>query len=170
MRCFIIAALSVDGYIAHNDEELAVTTPEDKKLFVRLTKEAGALVMGRRTFATIGRALPGRRNIIYTNHPESVTAEGVETTNETPTVLLKRLKSEGAEALAVCGGGQIYSLFMAAGVVNELYLTTVPVVFGQGIGLFSTPHDFNLELLDQEQLGPNTYVTHYRAKKSDGEN
>ena len=111
MNVFIIAAITVDGFIGRDANHLADwTSPEDKKLFVKLTKQAGIIVMGSRTFATIGRALPGRRTIVYTSHPESITAEGVEATSEAPADLLARLEREGATGVAICGGASIYRL------------------------------------------------------------
>src|SRR5262245_4335105 len=131
MKVFMIAAITADGFIGRSSGHSADWTGgADKKLFVGLTKEAGVMVMGSRTFATIGRALPGRRNIVYTSQPDKIQAGGVETTSEAPAELIKRLEGEGAAGLAVCGGATIYDLFIRAGVVDELYLTVVPVLFG----------------------------------------
>jgi dihydrofolate reductase len=178
MPTFIIAALTADGFIARTAHHLSDwTSREDKQLFVRLTKQAGVMVMGSATFATIGRALPGRRTIVYTRHPERIKAEGVEiaapgveTTSEPPAALVKRLAGEGVTGLAVCGGAQIYSLFMRAGAVDELYLTISPLLFGQGIRLFNSSLDVKLELLGQELLGqespnPAEILLHYRVLK-----
>lgn len=166
MKVFLIAALTADGFIGRSAEHLADwTSKEDKRLFVRLTKEAGAMVMGAKTFATIGRALPGRRMIVYTRRPETITAEGVETTSEDPVELVGRLAQEGASGLAICGGASIYSLFMQAGVVNELYLTIEPVLFGTGIPLFGQSLENKLSLLACEQLNTNTVLLHYALDK-----
>ncbi|MEK7152944.1 MAG: dihydrofolate reductase, partial [Patescibacteria group bacterium] len=84
--------LTADGFIGRDASHLSDwTSPEDKKLFIRLTKEAGVMVMGSRTFATIGRALPGRKTIVYTSKPEDFVMEGVEATSETPADLVARL-------------------------------------------------------------------------------
>lgn len=167
MKVFVIAAITADGYIGQSAEHFTDwTSKEDKKVFVRLTREAGAMVMGSTTFATIGRALPDRRNIVYTSKPEIITVEGVETTNEPPAELIERLKREGAKGLAVCGGASIYSLFMEAGVVDELYLTVEPVVFGGGISLFAKPLKKQLKLLDVEKLNSDVILLHYSVKKS----
>lgn len=166
MKVFIIAALTVDGFIGRTADHLSDwTAPEDKKLFVRLTKEAGAMVFGSRTFATIGQALPGRRNIVLTSKPDTVTAEGIETTQESPAELVRRLQQEGANGLAVCGGAAVYTQFMQAGMVDELYLTVEPVVFGTGIPLFNAPLEAPLALLSSEKLNDNTILLHYTVKK-----
>lgn len=166
MKVFIIAALTADGFIGRDGGHSADWTGgEDKKVFVRLTKEAGVMVMGSRTFATIGRALPGRRNIVYTSRPEQIKTEGVETTNETPFKLIKRLEQEGANAVAICGGATIYDLFMREGLVDELYITYVPIVFGQGVTLFSGKLNAQLELKETTPLSDGSVLMHYIVKK-----
>ncbi len=166
MKVFLIAAITADGFIGRGAYHTADwTSPEDKKLFVRLTKEAGVMVFGSRTFETIGRALPGRRTIVYTSQPSKITAEGVEATSESPTDLVKRLETEGAPGLAVCGGASIYSLFMHAGVVEELYITVEPLLFGQGLPLFGDKLETTLRLLDTSKLNDNAVLLHYAVEK-----
>ena len=166
MKVFIVAALTADGFIGRDSGHTADWTgTEDKKVFVRLTKEAGTMIMGSRTFATIGRALPGRRTIVYTSKPEQITAEGVETTNQEPKELLARLERGGVKAVAICGGASIYALFMQAGVVAELYLTYVPVLFGTGVPLFSQELNTSLELAEETKLADGSVLLHYIVKK-----
>lgn len=166
MRVFIIAALTADGFIGRDSGHTADWTgKEDKKIFTELTKEAGVIIMGSRTHATIGRALPGRRNIVYTSRPEQVTTEGVETTSEPAKDLLARLESEGATAVAICGGTSIYDLFMREGLVDELYLTYVPLVFGKGVSLFSGELSADLDLEKVTQLPDGAVLVHYIVKK-----
>ncbi len=168
MRVFIIASLTADGFIGLNANHLSTTwtSSEDTKFFVKMSKQAGIVVMGSRTFATLNRALPGRRLIIYTPQPDDINIEGVETTRENPIALVKRLAKEGASAIAIAGGASIYAMFMASGVVDELYLTIEPIIFGHGISLFNKDLPVTkLTLLDQQQLNPNTLLLHYLVNK-----
>lgn len=165
MKVFIIAAMSANGFIARHREDLSTdwTSKEDRKLFVQLTKQAGVMVMGGATYRTIGRPLPGRRNIVYSRSP--IDQEGVETTSETPAELVKRLASEGHTQLAVCGGAAIYDMFLQAGVVTELYLTIEPILFAAGIPLLKGGTDKDLQLLEYKQLNDNAILVHYEVKK-----
>jgi dihydrofolate reductase len=164
MKVFLIAAISADGFIARVTDELADwTSKEDKKLFVELTKRAGVMVMGRTTFETIGRALPGRKTIVYTH--QSLNVPGVEVTDETPANLVHRLHHEGTQELAICGGSAIYTQFMAAGVVDELYLTVEPTLFGTGVPLFADALNVELQLLDTKLLNDNVTLLHYEVQK-----
>jgi len=164
MRVSIIAAVSADGFIAREHNELANwSSKEDKKLFVELTKRAGVMVMGGVTYRTIGRALPGRRNIVYSR--TVINQEGIETTQEEPSALVWRLQKEGFSELAVCGGAAIYDMFLRAGVVTDVYLTIEPVFFGTGISLFKTPCDVRLTLAECKQLTPDVTLFHYTVQQ-----
>lgn len=160
MRVSIIAAISADGFIAREQNELANwTSKEDKKLFVELTKRAGVMVMGGTTYRTIGRALPGRRNIVYSRSP--IDQEGIEVTAEAPELLVKRLEKEGFSEVAICGGAAIYSLFLQAGLVTDVYLTVEPLLFGSGISLASQPLKTRMHLAEKRQLTPDVLLLHY---------
>ena len=163
MKVFIIAAITADGFIGRDATHLANwTSKEDKQLFVKLTKEAGTMVMGARTFDTIGRALPGRRTIVYTTHPEKYRDLGVDRTNRDPKELVAQVEKERGKALAVCGGAQVYDLFLQSGVVTDLYLTIEPILFGTGIPLFKTAIEQTLKLEELKQLNEHTVLVHYK--------
>jgi dihydrofolate reductase len=165
MKVFIIAALTADGFIGRNADHLADWSgAEDKKVFAKLTKEAKVMVMGSKTFDTIGRPLPERHTIVYTSNPSRFKDVGVGTTSEDPAQLVKRLAGEGYEQIAVCGGASIYSLFMNAGIVDELYLTVVPKLFGTGVALFKDTLDKDLSLVSIQKLDGNTLLAHYTVK------
>jgi len=165
MKVFIIAAVTADGFIGRDSGHSADWTgKEDKKVFVRLTKEAGVMVMGSNTFKTIGRALPGRRTIVYTRDPAEITVADIETTNEPPDTLITRLRKEGSAGVAICGGASIYDLFIRAGLVDELYLTVSPLLFGQGMPLFMHALDVKLQLLDTQPLPGGSVLVHYSTR------
>nr|AIA10584.1 dihydrofolate reductase [uncultured bacterium] len=162
MKVSVVAAITADGFIGRDAHHLSDwTSKEDKQVFVRLTKEAGTIVMGSKTYATIGRPLPGRRNIVYTTRPNEFQIEGVEATSEEPAMLVARLEQEGATGLAVCGGASIYGQFMRAGVVTDLYLTIEPVLFGTGVPLCNAELDTRLALRETSKLNENTILLHY---------
>ncbi len=144
MRTFIIVALSADGYIAKDEKHSAFwTSKADKARFVKLTKEAGVVVMGSHTYDTLPHPLKERVNIVYSR---SRNFEGAETTQKSPLELLKDLEARGFKNVAICGGTQIYTMFMKAKVIDTIYLTVEPIIFGKGIGLFNEDLLFNLKL------------------------
>ena len=163
IKPFIIAALTADGYIAKNESHPAVwTSKADKKIFIERTKQAGVIIMGSRTFETIGRPLKDRKTIVYT---KDKTYEGVETTQEDPEKLLEKLEKEGFEEVAICGGTSIYTLFMERGLVHKLYLTIEGIVFGKGMTLFNKELENKLSLVSSKQIGDNTVLLEYIVEK-----
>ncbi len=166
----LIAAMSVDGYIAQSAEQKSLdwTSKEDLKFFVEKTKEIGTLVMGRTTFDTIGKPLKGRRVIVMTRaeaHLQPTLEDGetkLEYTTEGPEALVHRLTAEGVEKIVVCGGATIYSQFLQAGLVNELFLTVEPVLFGEGVSFAKTCGRIPLSLVETRPIGPAT-LFHYKT-------
>lgn len=164
MKAFLIATITADGFIARDVGHLADwSSKEDKQLFVKLTKQAGVMVMGRNTYETIGRALPGRKTVVYTsrslNNPE------IEVTQDKPAQLLERLALEGYKEVAICGGQQIYDLFLSDGLIDEVYLTVEPLLFGNGISLAQSMLDVKLKLQETSKLNDDTLFLRYEVKK-----
>lgn len=92
--------------------------PDDLKRFKALTL-GKTVLMGRKTYQSIGRPLPQRRNVVLTHDP-SFRADGVEVVHS----LEEALKL--SEELMVIGGGEIYALFLP--LATELKLTLVDAV------------------------------------------
>ena len=164
MHCFIIAALSADGYIGRDSAHAAMwTSKEDKKRFVELTRRSGVIVMGRNTWTTLGgKPLKDRLNIVYTKSDIPI-VPGMEKTDKDPHNLLRDLEVRGFKEVAICGGSQIYTLFMKAGLVDTLYLTIEPIVFGSGLKLFDGALDCKLELVSQSKTDKGTIMLEYKV-------
>lgn len=117
----LIAAVARDGGIGRAGE-LLVRLPGDLARFKRLTMGA-PVVMGRKTWESIGRALPGRRNIVVTRD-RHLRAEGAETVTSLDAGLSLVAP---APRVFVIGGGELYAL--ALPVADELELTEVDAEF-----------------------------------------
>jgi len=165
ISAFIIVATTLDGFISplEHTNSTTWTSGADKDFFIKKTKEAGVIVMGRTTFETIGKALPGRKMVVYS--PEPLNVEGVETTTLPPQELLEKLEKEGFSDVAICGGSSIYSLFLRSGCVSKLYITLEPILFGNGIPLFKDIEQTKLTLLSTTPLNQNTLLLEYQIIK-----
>ncbi len=165
MKVLLLAAISADGRIAKSADHLADwTSKEDKRFFVSKTKEAGALIMGRKTYDTIGRPLPNRLNIIMTREADtSKNIEGeLEYTSKSPQGLIEELQQRGYESVVIGGGTSIYSLFLREGLVTDLYLTVESLLFGSGIPLIDNAPQLNLDLQSVERIGEQSVLLHYK--------
>lgn len=161
IKAFIIAAISADGYIAKDEHHPAFwTSKEDKKRFVELTKRAGVIVMGSNTFKTLPRPLKERVNIVYSR---TKTFEGAETTQKPPEQLLAELQERGFKEVAICGGSNIYNLFMKSGLVDTLYLTIEPILFGKGLRLFMDDMLYRLKLISSQSTENGSLLLEYKV-------
>ncbi len=116
-----IVAVAENGVVGR-DNTLPWHLPEDLKYFKRVTL-GKPIVMGRKTFQSIGRPLPGRRNIVVSRDP-GFAPEGVETALSLAAALALAAGREGeVEEVMVIGGAQIYREAMSQ--VNRLYVTEV---------------------------------------------
>ena len=117
----LVAAVARDGGIGHHGE-LLVRIPEDLRRLKAITL-GHPVVMGRRTWQSIGRALPGRRNIVVTR-AAGLRLEGAETAAS----LEQALALAGAAPVVhVIGGAEVYAL--ALPLANELQLTEIDAEF-----------------------------------------
>ena len=170
MNCFLIAALTADGFIGRNtgDRSFNWTSEEDKASYVDLIKSADVIVMGSKTFQTFRKHPKGSRWEVYTRSPQKFVNEKPEIiqasgTNEKPKELIDRLEKEGVNTVVIAGGSSIYTMFMRAGVVDKLYLTVEPVLFGDGVKLFNESLDINLKLKSVKQLSSQTLLLEYQV-------
>lgn len=171
MKVELIAAISLNGKIAQstNQSSLEWTSKEDTAFFIQKTKESGTVIMGQRTFETIGRPLKGRRLIVLTqddsmkagNVEQDENGTRLEFVKESPKDLIDRLKSEGVTSVVIGGGSYVYSSFLRDGLVTDIYLTIEPILFGNGISLAESFGDVKLKLVESKQLGEQTILLHY---------
>lgn len=163
---------TVDGKVArHQDEFTNWSSREDKKLFVTETRRAGVLIIGRRTWETIGRPLPGRKIIVLTQKPienkKIETDQGtVEFTQAEPKKILADLETQGYLE-AIVASPTINGLFLTAGLIDEIKLTIEPKLFGQGLGLIEgLKTDTDLNLIESKNLSPQVIFLHYKIVKN----
>ena len=97
--------------------QLAWHISEDLKHFKEITS-GHSLIMGRKTFESIGKPLPDRKNIVVTQDPQ-FSKEGITIVNSIEDALDQ---ADGGEVFVI-GGAQIYN--QAIGIADKLYLTLV---------------------------------------------
>ncbi len=194
MHVFGLASISADGYIAPTALERSTnwTSREDLRFFIDRTRQAGVIVMGATTFATLPtQPQPKKINIVYTrggmekpteardiagkNYQLQILDEQttgpldpsiVYVTQLSPASLVDSLDKMGYPELAVCGGASIYDLFLRSGVVSTLYLTVEPVIFGEGVRLLQTKLSLQMILVKNTSLSDQTILLEYSLMSS----
>lgn len=119
----MVLAVAENGVIGRGDA-LPWDLPDDLQHFKRATMGRPVL-MGRKTFESVGRPLPGRTNIVLTRDPDW-RAPGVEVFQSLDAALARadqQAELDGADAVCVIGGAEIYRLCLAC--VDQVLLTMV---------------------------------------------
>lgn len=114
-----IAAVGKNGVIGVNNK-LPWHIPEDMAFFKKVTKDT-TVIMGRKTFETLGKPLPNRKNIVLTRD-ENWTYEGVTVIHS----LVDSISFRGPD-IFVIGGAEVYELMMP--MVDEVWLTEIDQEF-----------------------------------------
>lgn len=115
-RISIVAAIGKNRELG-KEGKLLWYIPDDLKRFKRLTL-GHPVIMGRKTFESIGKPLPGRENIVIT-HNLDWKHEGIVVAHS----LQEAMEGAGDRELFVIGGSQIYKQAIPS--VNRLYLTLI---------------------------------------------
>lgn len=118
MKITLVAAIASNNVIG-KENSLPWNIPEDLKRFKQMTS-GHTILMGRKTFDSIGRPLPNRQNIVMTKD-ENFEQEGIKVINDFDEAL--ELIKESNEDIFVIGGSKIYELFEP--VANSLAITRI---------------------------------------------
>ena len=154
-RCKAIAAMSLNRVIGAGNR-MPWHLPDDFKWFKRMTT-GHIIVMGRKTFETIGKPLPNRTTIVLTGSAEPIA--GVQTISDLKQIEAISAAAAGREVF-ICGGAQVYH--QALPLCSELYLTLIKrVVEGD---TFFPPFEDRFELVEEICNYPEFKILHYRRR------
>lgn len=119
----IIVAIGKNSEIGKGNK-LLWHIPEDLKNFKEITT-GKTVIMGRKTFESIGRPLPNRKNIVLSKNgdKESFEQKGIELYQNLENLIADYKNSE--EEIFIIGGEQIYRKFMQKGLVRRLYISYI---------------------------------------------
>jgi dihydrofolate reductase len=177
MRIVLIAAQSLDGFITQQDTPGSdFTSQADKTFFRDALRAFDCSISGancyRATRDGYRRSLGShkRLNLVLTRNPShfepDVVPDGIEFRQATAQQLRDELVARGRGHCALLGGSQIYRLFLDAKLVDELWLTLEPRLFGSGTPLVAGACDFRLKLISTEALSTDVLLLKYRPDHS----
>ena len=167
MKAKVYVAVSLDGFIARKDgaldwlDKANARVPDGEDCgFAEFMHSVDALIMGRKNFEQVlsfGQWGYGETPVIVlSSRPQSDRPNSRDTvtwSDEKPRALLERLSSEGVEHVYIDGGTTIQS-FIADNLIDEITLTVIPVLLGEGISLFG-------------KLGKDVNLRHERTQTYD---
>lgn len=142
LRCLVFIATSLDGFIARADGAIdwlsTVQVEGEDYGYAAFFATVDTLVVGRNTYDTVlgfGEwPWKGKRVVVLTHQSPTPRADETFFAGE-PAALVAKLSAEGAQR-AYIDGGLVIQQFLAAGLVDDLTLSIVPILLGDGARLF----------------------------------
>ena len=173
----VFIAQSLDGFIAGKNGELdwlhAIPNPNlDDMGFNQLMEDIDAIVMGRTTFDTVcgfGGDWPYRKHVFVLSHSLNTVPDYLEgkvsLTKGKPSEVLRYIHNQGYYRLYIDGGSTVQE-FLKEDLIDELRITTMPILLGGGFPLFGeieSPMKF--EHIESKLYLDQIVQNHYRRKK-----
>lgn len=150
----IIVATAENGVIG-KDNQLLWKLSSDLKQFKNLTT-GHSVIMGRKTFESIGRPLPNRTNIVISRQQDFVLPEGVLKASSLENAIELAKTHVGSEEIFIIGGGNVYE--QALKITDKIYLTEVDANI-EGDAFFPT--------LDMSEWTETSRVSHHKDEKNE---
>ncbi len=173
MACFVFIAVSLDGYIAKKDGSIdwlnEIPNPDGNDYgYSEFMKKIDAVIMGRNTFEkvlTFG-AWPYDKPVFVLSRTLKLIDDHlsgkVKLTNKSIKELAAELESRGLKNLYIDGGLTIQS-FLKEDLIDEMIITKIPVLLGDGIPLFGeTGTETKFDLLSSNSFGNGFVQDHYK--------
>ena len=172
----VFKAQSLDGFIAGKNGELdwlhAIPNPDNNDMgFNALMEEIDAIVMGRTTYETVlgfGAEWPYNKHVfVLSNTLKSVPKkleDKITLMNGTPHEVLDKIHDKGYLKLYIDGGTTIQH-FLKEDLIDELRITTIPILLGGGFPLFGDlDHPMEFEHIASKLFLNQITQNHYKRK------
>lgn len=166
-RYIAFVAATVDGRISLSSKTLPDwTSKEDWKFFQQSLLRMDAVVVGRHTYESAVERLRKRNTFVLSSRPKTLTRRGTVTFVNPKKVALAKLLAEYTN-VAVLGGGAVYRFMLEAGLLDEIFITVEPLIFGRGKEMFiGGSKTRKLRLLSVRKLNrTGTLLLHYQIIK-----
>lgn len=129
-------AASVDGRISLSSKHPPDwTSKEDWKFFQKSLARIDAVVVGRNTYESVAERLRKRNTFVLSSRPKNLTRRGTVTFVNPAKVSLPKLFEE-YKSVAVVGGGAVYRFMLESKLLDEIFVTVEPLIFGRGKEMF----------------------------------
>jgi dihydrofolate reductase len=174
MKTILVFVQTLDGKITKGNDPHVFrwTSKEDQAYFKNIWNTSTLLVMGSGTFDHDPiKPNPDNHLLIMTSRPERYKEREVkgqlEFTSESPREVHERFDKAGYEQITVVGGAHIAGSFLADGLIDEIWLTIEPKIFGEGINFVTGKAlDVSLQLVKLEKVNEQgTLILKYAVQK-----
>lgn len=165
-RYIAVVATSIDGRIApEKDYPTNWTSKEDKTFLHRILDDSDLVLVGRRTYEIAKKPLSKRNCLVLTKTAKNFTKRSPNLTFANPSQDLRRyIKDKKYKKIVVLGGMRTYSYCLQKKMLDEIYLTMEPLVFGRGLSIFNLKRwqKVNFRLISAKKLNSKgSLLLHY---------
>jgi dihydrofolate reductase len=162
-----VAAVSIDGYITPIGKPgSSWTSPEDKQFLHDILNTADVIIVGHATYTIARKPLAKRNCIVLTRKIPATKKTGKLSLylNPANVDLGDTIQQLGYKRVIILGGSQTYTYCLEKGLLDEIYLTIEPVIFGAGLPMFGSSKLPNLgfKLVENRNLNAATMLLHYK--------
>ena len=169
MKVALDLAISADSFIARTDGDSDWVDPENEELFYARVRDAGCLVVGRKTFEMYkGELYPmeGALNIVLSSKKEESDDPNVVYATS-PEEAIRLAEEKGCSGIVVGGGAATSSSFLKQGFIDEIFFTLHPLFLFDGMKPFGDVKDVSgaIELVESREVKNGVVQLHYRVKK-----
>jgi dihydrofolate reductase len=138
-------AMSLDGFIAGPNGEYDWILMDPDIDFAALMSRFDTFLIGRKTFDAMrrmgtGAPAPGITNIVFSRTLRPEDCPGATLSNDAEHVVADLRRKPGKD-IALFGGGELFRSLLAAGLVDEVSVSLIPVLLGGGVPLLPSPAD-----------------------------
>lgn len=171
-KVFLYISISVDGFIATNDDDLSwlsiVQNGKEDYGYVEFNNQVDTYLVGRKTYEVVlkltGGEFPQAKQhkcyvITRQNLPEK---DGVTFYNGNLEELISNLKKENGKHIYCDGGGEIVKLLMDKNLIDEYIISVIPTILGDGKRLFKGGiKPINLKVMPYKHFESGLVQLHY---------
>ena len=171
-KIIVNAGTSADGFIARPDGDIDWLTSRPKPPgfydMGRFTASIDTKILGRKTFEkslALGAKFDGTmKTYVVSTQPPALGVPGVEFVSGPIAAFARRLRAARGRHIWMMGGGGAIASFIDAGAIDELIITVVPVLIGEGIPLIAPKHrHIPLTLLSSRPFDDGVVQLHYEV-------
>lgn len=174
MKIILLMVTSINSKTTNGDEKdiYSWTSKEDRNQFFSLIKKHTAIIMGRTTFEAAEHMMqhaPGKVRVVMTKSPKKYQAKEIKDqlvfTDKSPYEIVTMLEAKGHTQALLVGGEQTTSLFLKERLINEIWVTIEPKIFGKGKNMFKPSNiEVDLKLKSVKRLNnTGTLLIKYRV-------